>query len=112
MTGYLTDWIAFNQGKCTDKDMGFADCFLYVEVGGGANCTSFTGRSQCPAPDASIYVGRTNGAQAYYVAFNIWNLQNWFFTYYMAVGGANGLAIDSVNTIARTLNLPLPKKFP
>ncbi|KAL9617412.1 MAG: hypothetical protein Q9204_008485, partial [Flavoplaca sp. TL-2023a] len=37
---------------------------------------------------------------------------NWFFTYYLAVNGANGLAAESVDTIARTLNLPPPKKFP
>ena len=112
VTGYLNDWIIFNEGKCNYEDMGFADCFLYIEVGGGANCTSFTGRSQCSPPDARTYAGRKNGAQAYYVAFNIWNIQNWFFTYYLAVGGANGLAADNVNTIARTLNLPLPKPFP
>lgn len=112
VTGYLSDWVAFNQKKCDNEVMGFADCFLYLEVGAGANCTSFTGRSQCPVPDSKTFVGHTNGAQAYYVAFNIWNIQNWFFTYYMAVGGANGLAADNVNTIARTLNLPLPKSFP
>ncbi|KAG6989892.1 hypothetical protein G7Y79_00061g092790 [Physcia stellaris] len=112
VTGYLQDWVAFNKGKCDDEDMGFADCFLYLEVGGGANCTSFTGRSQCPSPDSKTFLGRPNSAQAYYVAFNIWNIQNWFFTYYMAVTGANGLAADSVGTIARTLNLPEPKAFP
>ena len=112
MAGYLNDWIIFNEEKCNYEGMGFADCFLYIEVGGGANCTAFTGRSQCSSPDARTYVGRKNGAQAYYVAFNIWNIQNWFFTYYMAVGGANSLAAESVNTIARTLNLPLPKPFP
>jgi len=112
VTGYLSDWVAFNQKKCDNEVMGFADCFLYLEVGAGANCTSFTGRSQCPVPDSKAFVGHTDGAQAYYVAFNIWNIQNWFFTYYMAVGGANGLAADNVNTIARTLNVPLPKSFP
>ncbi|KAI4284662.1 MAG: hypothetical protein L6R38_001240 [Xanthoria sp. 2 TBL-2021] len=112
VTGYLLDWVAFNRRTCDDRDMGFADCFLYVEIGSGANCTSFTGRSQCSSPDSREFKGRTNGAQAYYVAFNIWNIQNWFFTYYMAVNGDNGLAAESVDTIARTLNLPEPKKFP
>ncbi|KAL8838639.1 MAG: hypothetical protein Q9170_002047 [Blastenia crenularia] len=112
VTGFLQDWVAFNQVKCDSEDMGFADCFLYLEVGAGANCTSFTGRSQCPSPDSRTFTGRVHGAQAYYVAFNIWNIQNWFFSYYMAIGGANGLTIDNVNTIARTLNLPKPKKFP
>ncbi|KAL8731476.1 MAG: hypothetical protein Q9181_004300 [Wetmoreana brouardii] len=111
VTGYIQDWVSFNQGKCNDEDMGFADCFLYLEVGAGANCTAFTGRSQCPSPDSKKFVNRINGAHAYYVAFNIWNIQNWFFTYYMAVGGANGLAADNVATIARTLNLPLPKSI-
>lgn len=111
VTGYLQDWAAFNHVKCDEEDMGFADCFLYLEVGAGANCTSFTGRSQCPSPDSKTFMGHPNGAQAYYVAFNIWNIQNWFFTYYMAVGGANGLTSEHVNTIARTLNLPPPKKF-
>ncbi|KAI4129763.1 MAG: hypothetical protein LQ338_002073 [Usnochroma carphineum] len=112
VTGYLQDWVAFNQRKCDDEDMGFADCFLYLEVGAGANCTSFTGRSQCPSPDSRTFTGHIHGAQAYYVAFNIWNIQNWFFTYYMAIGGANGLTIDNVDTIARTLNLPTPRTFP
>ncbi|KAI4153358.1 MAG: hypothetical protein L6R39_001597 [Caloplaca ligustica] len=112
VTGYLQDWVAFNQRKCDDEDMGFADCFLYLEVGAGANCTSFTGRSQCPSPDSRTFMGHIHGAQTYYVAFNIWNIQNWFFTYYLAIGGANGLTIDNVNTIARTLNLPTPKGFP
>ncbi|KAL8672797.1 MAG: hypothetical protein Q9168_002761 [Polycauliona sp. 1 TL-2023] len=112
LTGYLSDWVAFNGEKCDDKDMGFADCFLYVEIGSGANCTSFTGRSQCSSPDTRDFKGRINGAQAYYVAFNIWNIQNWFFTYYVAVSGANGLAAESVDTITRTLNLPKPKEFP
>ncbi|KAL8705638.1 MAG: hypothetical protein Q9201_001275 [Fulgogasparrea decipioides] len=112
VTGYIQDWVSFNQRKCADEDMGFADCFLYLEVGAGANCTSFTGRSQCPSPDSKTFVNRINGAHAYYVAFNIWNIQNWFFTYYMAIGGANGLAADNVATIARTLNLPLPKSIP
>ena len=112
MTGYIRDWVSFNQKQCDGEEMGFADCFLYLEVGAGTNCTSFTGRSQCPSPDSRTFIGRTHGAQAYYVAFNIWNIQNWFFTYYMAIGGANGLSADSVNTITRTLNLPEPKKFP
>ena len=112
VTGYIQDWVSFNRQKCDSADMGFADCFLYLEVGAGANCTSFTGRSQCPSPDTRTFVNRKNGAQVYYVAFNIWNIQNWFFTYYMAVGTANTLATDSVATIARTLNLPLPKEFP
>ncbi|KAL8827727.1 MAG: hypothetical protein Q9191_003009 [Dirinaria sp. TL-2023a] len=112
VTGYLRDWVSFNQKRCDSEEMGFADCFLYLEVGAGTNCTSFTGRSQCPSPDSRTFIGHTHGAQAYYVAFNIWNIQNWFFTYYMAVGGANGLSADSVNTIARTLNLPEPRTFP
>ena len=112
VTGYVQDWVAFNQQECDNEDMGFADCFLYIEIGAGSNCTSFTGRSQCPSPDSRNFVDRTNGAQAYYVAFNIWNIQNWFFTYYTAVTGANGLAADSVDTITRTLNLPIPKSFP
>ena len=92
--------------------MGFADCFSYLQIGSGDNCTSFTGRSQCSSPDTREFKVRINGAQAYYVAFNIWNIQNWFFTYYLAVNGANGLAAESVDTIARTLNMPTPKKFP
>lgn len=112
VTGFLRDWVAFNQKKCDNEVMDFADCFLYLEVGAGANCTSFTGRSQCQYPDPKSFLGHTNGAQAYYVAFNIWNISNWFFTYYMALTGANGLAADNVNTIARTLNVPLPKSFP
>ncbi|KAL9032506.1 MAG: hypothetical protein Q9180_006461, partial [Flavoplaca navasiana] len=92
--------------------MGFADCFSYLQIGSGDNCTSFTERSRCSSPDTREFKGRTNGAQAYYVAFNIWNIQNWFFTYYLAVNGANGLAAESVDTIARTLNLPPTKKFP
>ncbi|KAI4187815.1 MAG: hypothetical protein L6R41_002554 [Letrouitia leprolyta] len=111
VTGYLQDWIAFNQRKCEDEDMGFADCFLYLEVGAGANCTAFTGRSQCPSPDPRTFIGRKQGSHAYYVSFNIWNIQNWFFTYYLAIGGANGLTLDNVNTITRTLNLPTPKAF-
>ena len=111
VTGYLQDWMAYNSPKCNNEDMGFADCFLYLEVGSGANCTSFTGRSQCPSPDTRAFQGRVNGAQTYYVAFNIWNLQNFFFTYYMAIGGANGLTIDNVESIVRTLNLPTPKTF-
>lgn len=91
--------------------MGFADCFLYLEVGAGANCTSFTGRSQCPSPDPRTFVNRKQGPQIYYVSFNIWNIQNWFFTYYLAISGANGLTLDNVNTITRTLNLPTPKTF-
>ncbi|KAL8639286.1 MAG: hypothetical protein Q9228_003668 [Teloschistes exilis] len=109
ITGYINEWISFNQAKCDSEDMGFADCFLYIEVHGGANCTSFTGRSQCPSPDTATFLGRTNGAHSYYVAFNIWNIQNWFFTYYLAVGGANSLASDNINMIVRTLDLPLPK---
>ncbi|KAL8936159.1 MAG: hypothetical protein Q9216_005078 [Gyalolechia sp. 2 TL-2023] len=112
ITGYLHDWVAYNQQRCDDEDMGFADCFLYVQVGAGANCTAFTGRSQCPSPDTRTFVGRKQAAQIYYVAFNIWNIQNWFFTYYLAISGANGLTLDNVDTIVRTLNLPLPKKFP
>ncbi|KAL8844182.1 MAG: hypothetical protein Q9198_011423, partial [Flavoplaca austrocitrina] len=112
VTGYLLDWVRFNRRTCDEKGMGFADCFSYLQIGSGDNCTSFTGRSQCSSPDTREFKGRTNGAQAYYVAFNIWNIQNWFFTYYLAVNGANGLAAESVDTIARTLNLPPPKKFP
>ena len=112
ITGYVRDWVSFNQARCNGEDMGFADCFVYIEVGGGQNCTAFTGRSQCPSPDPTTFAAHFNGAQAYYVAFNIWNIQNWFFTYYLAVQGANGLVSDNVNTIARTLNLPLPPSFP
>ncbi|KAL8685994.1 MAG: hypothetical protein Q9218_007419, partial [Villophora microphyllina] len=111
ITGYINDWISFNQAECDSKDMGFADCFHYIEFQDGANCTSFTGLSQCPSLDTRSFTGRTNGAHAYYVAFNIWNIQNWFRTYYQAVGGANGLASDNINMIARTLNIPTPKSI-
>ncbi|KAL8867194.1 MAG: hypothetical protein Q9174_005818, partial [Haloplaca sp. 1 TL-2023] len=111
VTGYVQDWVLFNEQKCNDESMGFADCFLYVQLNGGANCTTFTGRSQCPSPNTRDFVDRWNGAQAYYVAFNIWNIQNWFFTYYLAVAGANGLAIDNVGTIARALDIKEPKQF-
>ncbi|KAL8963971.1 MAG: hypothetical protein Q9183_004803, partial [Haloplaca sp. 2 TL-2023] len=110
VTGYVQDWVSFHEEKCNDEDMGFADCFLYVQLNGGANCTAFTGRSQCPSPDARDFIDRWNGAQAYYVAFNIWNIQNWFFTYYLAVDGANALAIDNVGTITRTLDIKEPKE--
>ncbi|KAG8531783.1 uncharacterized protein KY384_003419 [Bacidia gigantensis] len=112
VTGYITDWVAFNQKQCDDETMGFADCFLYIELGGGANCSSFTGRSQCPAPDIHAYAGKKHGPQAFYVAFNIWNLQNWFFTYYLAITAANGLTSDNIAAICKLLNLPLPKPFP
>ena len=112
VTGFITDWTAFNQNACNEESMGFADCFLYLELGGGANCSSFTGRSQCPVPDTRDFVGKHNAAQVYYVAFNIWNIQNWFFTYWVALDGANGLTTDNVGAICRLLNLPLPKPFP
>ena len=106
------DWVSFNQKECDDESMGFADCFTYIEVQGGDNCTAFTGRSQCNSPNSQDFMGRTNGAQAFYVAFNIWNIQNWFWTFYLAVQGANGLASDNVENIAKTLNVSLPKSFP
>ena len=112
VTGFIEDWVAFNQEKCDQEMMGFADCFQYLEFGGGANCSSFTGRSQCPAPDASIFAGRLHAAQIFYVAFNIWNIQNWFFSYWLAIVGANGITADNIAAICRILNLPLPKPFP
>ena len=112
VTGYIMDWTAFNQKTCDENSMGFADCFLYIEQGGGANCSSFTGRSQCPVPDVRSFAGKTHAAQVYYVAFNIWNIQNWFFTYWMAIEGANVLTSDNVGAICRLLNIPLPKPFP
>lgn len=53
-----------------------------------------------------------HGPQVYYIAFNIWNLQNWFFSYWMAIEGANLLTSENVGAICRLLNLPLPKPFP
>ena len=94
--------------------MAFADCFLYLELGGGANCSSFTGRSQCFAPDARDFTPdkKVHGPQVYYIAFNIWNLQNWFFSYWTAIEGGNILTSENVGAICRLLNLPLPKPFP
>ena len=111
VTGYITDWIAYNQDECTSNNMAFADCYNYIKLKNGANCTAFTGRSQCMVPHPMDFQGY-NKAQAYYVAFNIWNIQNWFYSYYTALTAANGLSQDSVNSIARTLNLPIPKGFP
>ena len=112
VTGFLEDWVVFNQDRCDSEQMAFADCYIYIELGSGANCTAFTGRSQCLPPDPRNFASRTNGAQAYYAAFNIWNIQNWFFSYYIALQGANSLSSENVNTIARTLNIPVPKGFP
>ena len=111
-TGFIEDWVAFNQEKCDTKSMGFADCFLNLETKGGVNCSDFTGLSQCPAPDARQFVGRRHAAQVYYVAFNIWNIQNWFRTYWEALTGANGLTADNIAAVCRLINVPEPKSFP
>ena len=112
VTGYAQDWVAYNVQGCIRDSMGFADCFLYIELGGGANCSSFTGRSQCPVPDVKAFTATIHPVQAYYVAFNIWNIQNWFFTYWLAIDGANGLTSENVGSICRVLDVPLPKPFP
>lgn len=112
ITGYIKDWTEFNKKSCDEESMGFADCFTYLELGAGANCTAFTGRDQCPTPNPKNFGKHKNGAQAYYVAFNIWNIQNWFFSYYMALGTANSLGAENINNICGTLHLPLPKGFP
>lgn len=112
ITGFITDWVAFNQKECDTKTLGFADCFLNLETHAGVNCSAFTGLSQCPSPDASDFQGRKNGAQIYYMAFNIWNIQNWFHTYWLALTGANGLTADNIAAVCRLLHVTEPKSFP
>ena len=112
MTGFLEDWTAYYKDECDRESMDFADCFNYIEVKNAANCTAFTARSQCSPPDPRNFEGRRNAAQIFYGAFNIWNIQNWFYTYYTALTTANSLSSEQISTIARTMNVPIPKGFP
>lgn len=112
VTGFITDWVAYNQEVCNTKTMGFADCFLNLETKAGVNCSDFTALSQCPTPNARDFSGRKHGAQIYYVAFNIWNIQNWFHTYWQALTGANGLTADNIAAVCRLLQVTEPKGFP
>ena len=112
VTGFAQDWVSKNQAKCALEDMGFGDCFYFLEGLQGQNCTSFTGRSQCDNPNPATFSGQTFGAQKFYVAFNIWNIQNWFYTYYEAITAANAISLDFLPSLCRVLNIPIPKAFP
>ena len=56
-------------------------------------------------------MNRKNGAQTYYVAYNIWNIQGWFIQYYQALGAGGTLASLNIDAICKSFNIPVPKAF-
>ncbi|KAL8948113.1 MAG: hypothetical protein Q9222_005672 [Ikaeria aurantiellina] len=99
LTKYTNDWWAANSTKC-NANTGFSTCFLQVHNLGLYDCTGIKPNS-CPAPAVGAYT-----PQDWYILYNIYAINQVFFSLYSAIGNANTLASERVGAIVELLNPP------
>ena len=96
MTQYTKDWVADPKNAC--GNIPFAACFLGKHGLSNSNCDGIK--------DGVCINPSTQGlsAQDWYIAYNIFTINQVFSSLYKAVGNANTLASESVGAIVALLD--------
>ncbi|CAO1600410.1 hypothetical protein XANCAGTX0491_004100 [Xanthoria calcicola] len=98
LTTWVHDWI---EGHTCYESEGFSSCFLRQVGWPELDCTGIKIPSCTPPP-----VKPNQDARVWYVAYNIYAINQYFGSWYLAVGGALSLASLNVEEIVQLLNPP------
>ena len=105
MSNYTNTWWANNNAKCGGETANFSTCFWELHNLGTRDCTSVT-PGACPEPDNSGL-----SAQDWYIAYNIYAINQVFSSLYAAIGNANTLAAETVGAIVALIDPPLKENL-
>ena len=104
---YVDWWWAANNNTCVnDLKLGFADCYYALAAKGysPSTCGQINAVSGCKQPVWSDFQHLWNAQRAFYVAYNIWNINGFFSNYYSAINAAQGTATTQLQSIVNTLD--------
>ena len=99
MTAYTKSWWSRNSAKC-GAGANFSTCFWELHNLGTTDCTGVK-PGACPVPRPTGFT-----AQDWYIAYNIYAINQVFYSLYMAIGNANTLASETVGAIVALLDPP------
>lgn len=104
LTGYVNWWWPANNASC--GPLGFADCYYARAVPkySPSTCAQINEDSGCKEPAWGDFQGLWNGQRAFYVAWNIWNLNGLFANYYQAIFNAQSTVTNELQTIIDTID--------
>ena len=105
MSNYTNTWWANNNAKCGGETANFSTCFWELHNLGTRDCTSVT-PGACPEPD-----NLQLSARDWYIAYNIYAINQVFTSLYMAIGNANTLAGETVGAIVALIDPPLKENL-
>ena len=105
MSNYTNTWWANNNAKCGGETANFSTCFWELHDLGTRDCTSVT-PGACPEPDNSGL-----SAQDWYIAYNIYAINQVFLSLWTAIGNANTLAAETVGAIVALIDPPLKENL-
>ncbi|MCJ1274972.1 hypothetical protein MMC21_002771 [Puttea exsequens] len=104
MTAYTEAWWQVNQHAC-GMNANFSTCFFEMHNMGTMDCTGIK-PGACTAPNPNGF-----SARDFYIAYNIYAINQVFFSLYTAIGNANTLASESVGSIISLINPPKNKNL-
>ena len=99
MSNYTNNWWATHQSIC-GPTTNFSTCFWEVHNMGTVDCTGIR-PGTCPVPSV-----QNMSPQDWYIAYNIYAINQVFTSLYMAIGNANTLAGEKVGAIVALLDPP------
>ncbi|KAG8527723.1 uncharacterized protein KY384_007877 [Bacidia gigantensis] len=101
LTSWTNKWIATNSAKCLGGET-FASCFLRLQGFGGLDCDGIK-IDACVPPQANMSLIQP---EVYYVAYNIYAINQFFVSWWTAVGNAGTLAGLNVDEIVQLVHVP------
>lgn len=97
ITLHMAWWWSQYGDTCTKNDVGFANCFYdMVPHYNASNCSDLSGNAYCPKPNYNDFTNADNRTLDFYVAWNIYNFQQWSYMYYTAMFDGGFLAGSQV----------------
>lgn len=99
LTQWVINWASDN--KCYESE-GFSTCFLRLNGFWGIDCSQI-------APNACVPPQNPNLAtqpEVFYVAYNIYAVNQFFYSWWEAVGNSGGIAADNIGKIVQVVDIP------
>ena len=99
MSQYTYDWWTNNEIICGTHS-NFSACFWDRHGLSSIDCTGIQ-------PSTCVFPTNTNfTAQDYYIAYNIFGINQVFNSYWQGIGNANAIAAENIGTMVQLLNPP------
>ena len=99
MSQYTRRWWATNQKQC-DTHSNFSACFWEMHGLASMDCTAIQ-PSTCSFPMSANLT-----AQDYYIAYNIYGINQVFNSYWRGIGNANSIAAETIGAIVQVIHPP------